>query len=62
MVRQGRKMDFDILTESMDVATEEYNEFRTILLNEGKKRSEEDKKTVELLALKFKMEDYNKTE
>lgn len=62
MVRQGRKMDFDILTESMDVATEEYIEFRTILLNEVKKRSEEYKKTVELLALKFKMEDYNKTE
>ncbi len=47
-----------VLTDSMDVGTKEFNEFQAILLNKSKDRSNEQKKKVELMALKFKMEDY----
>lgn len=47
-----------VLTERTDVETREFNEFQAILLNDSKERSVERKKTVELMALKFRMEDY----
>lgn len=47
-----------VLTDRMDVGTREFNEFQAILLNKSKERSKEQKKIIELMALKFKMEDY----
>jgi len=47
-----------VLTDRMAVGTKEFNEFQAILLNKSKERSSEQKKIVELMALKFKMEDY----
>ncbi|WP_445955838.1 helix-turn-helix transcriptional regulator [Yeosuana sp.] len=47
-----------VLSERMDVGTKEFNEFQAILLNKSKERSTEQQKKIELMALKFKMEDY----
>lgn len=47
-----------VLTDRMDLGTVEFNELQAILLNKSKGRSDEQKKMVELMALKFKMEDY----
>lgn len=47
-----------VLTDRMDLDTVEFNELQAILLNKSKGRSAEQKKMVELMALKFKMEDY----
>lgn len=47
-----------VLTERMDVGTREFDEFQAILLNKSKQRSSERKRKIELMALKFKMEDY----
>lgn len=51
-----------VLTNRMDVGTKEFNEFQAILLNKSKERSNERKKMIELMALKFKMEDYLNSE
>lgn len=52
------KSNMQVLTDRMDVGTKEFNEFQAILLNKSKERSEKQKKMIELMALKFKMEDY----
>mgnify|MGYP007047694680 CR=1 FL=1 len=59
MNKQGiNKNKEQVLTDKMDVGTREFNEFQAILLNKSKERSNERKKMIELMALKFKMEDY----
>ncbi len=52
------KNKIQVLTDRMDVGAKEFSEFQAILLNKSKERSKERKKMVELMALKFKMEDY----
>ncbi|MBI9039607.1 MAG: hypothetical protein JEY97_15870 [Bacteroidales bacterium] len=52
----------DALTNRMDVGTNSFDEFQAILLNKSKKQTIEQKRKIELLALKFKMEDYLKSE
>ena len=47
-----------ILTDRTNVGTDEFNEFQAILLNKSKERSKEQNNLIELMALKFKMEDY----
>lgn len=51
-----------VLTNQMDIGTNEFNEFQAILLNKSKERSTAQKREIELLALKFKMEDYIESE
>jgi addiction module HigA family antidote len=51
-----------VLTDRMDVGTDEFNEFQAILLNKSKERSSERNNLIELMALKFKMEDYLRSE
>jgi len=51
-----------VLTNRMDIGTKEFNEFQAILLNKSKAQTELQKKRIELMALKFKMEDYLKSE
>ena len=50
-----------VLTDRMNVGTREFNEFQAILLNKSKEGSKERKKMIELMALKFRMEDYLKS-
>lgn len=52
------KEEMQVLTERMDTGTNEFNEFQAILLNKTKDRTDEQKRRVELMALKFRMEDY----
>lgn len=47
-----------VLTDQMDVGTDDFNKFQAILLNKSKELSASQKRDIELLALKFKMEDY----
>lgn len=47
-----------VLTDRMDVGSREFDEFQAILLNKSRERSNERKRMIELMALKFKMEDY----
>lgn len=47
-----------VLTNQMDVETDDFKKFQAILLNKSKDRSASRKRDIELLALKFKMEDY----
>ncbi|QHI35852.1 putative HTH-type transcriptional regulator YddM [Kordia antarctica] len=47
-----------VLTNTMDVGTKEFDKFQAILLSKSKERSLEQKKRVELMALDFEMEDY----
>ena len=51
-----------LLTDQMDVDSQEFKEFQAILLNKAKAQSEEKKRAIELLALKFEMEDYLESE
>lgn len=51
-----------VLTNRMDVETNSFDEFQAILLNKSKEQTIEQKRKIELLALKFKMEDYLKSE
>ncbi|RYM34994.1 addiction module antidote protein, HigA family [Brumimicrobium glaciale] len=57
-VQENNKNRPSVLTERTDVGSQEFNEFQAILLNKSRERSNEQKRTIELLALKFKMEDY----
>lgn len=50
--------DAQILVDKTEVGTDEFNEFQAILLNKSKERSKEQNNLIELMALKFKMEDY----
>ena len=47
-----------VLTDRMDTDSQEFKDFQALLLNKSKSRSEKRKTEIELLALKFKMEDY----
>lgn len=47
-----------VLTERMDIGTAEFEAFQALLLNKARARSEEQMRHIELLALKFQMEDY----
>ena len=47
-----------VLTEHMDIGTDGFNDFQAILLNKSKERSSNQNREIELLALKFQMEDY----
>lgn len=51
-----------VLTNRMDTGTKEFNEFQAIVLNKSKAQTEHQKMMIELMALKFKMEDYLKSE
>ena len=56
------KKKAQVLTDRMDVGSDEFNEFQAILLNKSKERSLERINLIELMALKFKMEDYLRSE
>ncbi|MEL7003449.1 MAG: HigA family addiction module antitoxin [Bacteroidota bacterium] len=47
-----------MLTQSMDAGTEGFDEFQTILLNKSRKRTDNQKRRIDLLMFKYQMEDY----
>lgn len=49
------------LTKRMDVGTQGFEDFQAMLLRKAKKRSEAEIQNINLLALKFEMEDYLKS-
>jgi len=50
-----------ILTDPMDFGTKGFDEFQVILLDKSKNRSISQKRNIELLTLKYQMEDYLKS-
>jgi len=46
------------LTQSMDVGTKGFNDFQAILLKKSKERTENPELKINLLTLKYQMEDY----
>ena len=46
------------LTQNMDVGTRGFNDFQTILLKKSKQRTENQELRINLLTLKYQMEDY----
>lgn len=51
-----------MLTNQMDIETDEFNDFQAIMLNKSKNQSEKRKREIELLAIKFQMQDYLESE
>lgn len=60
--RKHKEPTSGALTNRMDIGSDGFNELQAILLNKSRERSKEQKLNIELLALKFKMEDYLKSE
>ena len=50
--------DNGLLTNQMDVNSKDFTKFQEKLLNKSKARTQEQNLQIELLALKYKMEDY----
>ena len=51
-----------MLTNPMDTGTDEFKDFQAIMLNKAKSRSEPKKREIELLSIKFQMQDYLESE
>ncbi len=49
------------LTQNMDVNTQGFDDFQTILLRKSKDRTENQRRKIDLLTLKYQMEDYLST-
>lgn len=47
-----------MLTQQMDVGTQGFNDFQAILLNKSRRRTESQKREIDLLTIKYEMEDY----
>ncbi|MBN2836022.1 MAG: HigA family addiction module antidote protein [Candidatus Delongbacteria bacterium] len=47
-----------MLTQRMDVGSQGFNDFQVILLSKSRKRTESQKMGVDLLSIKYEMEDY----
>jgi antitoxin HigA-1 len=47
-----------LLTHRMDIGTQGFDDFQTILLNKSRKRTENQKRRIDLLTIKYEMEDY----
>ena len=50
------------LTQRMDVGTQGFDDFQAILFNKSKERTEHQKRRIELLTIKYQMEDYLSSE
>ncbi len=65
MEKQKKEPQESMLTNQMDIGTQGFDDFQTILLKKSRARSDNQKRKIELLTLKYQMEDYinsNKTE
>lgn len=50
--------DTTLLTSRMDVGTKGFDDFQALLLNKSRERTDNQKKKIELLSIKYQMEDY----
>jgi len=57
-MNKNREENIGVLTNRMNENSDEFNKFQAILLNKSRKQTEQQKRDVELMALKFNMEDY----
>ena len=65
MKKQIEEPQEGMLTQIMDVGTKGFDDFQAILLKRSRDRTEDQKLRINLLTLKYQMEDYltsNKTE
>lgn len=51
-----------MLTNQMDIGTDDFKDFQAIMLNKAKSQTETQKMEIELLAIKFQMQDYLESE
>ena len=58
MKKQLEEPKESTLTKKMDVGTNGFDDFQAILLGKSKKRTENQKRKIDLLTLKYQMEDY----
>ncbi len=47
-----------MLTQRMDIGSQGFNDFQAILLNKSRRRTESQKMGIDLLTIKYEMEDY----
>ena len=62
MGKQTNEPKDSVLTNKMDFGTKGFDEFQSILLKKSNERSIQQKQKIELLNLKFQMEDYINSE
>jgi plasmid maintenance system antidote protein VapI len=60
--KQTPLFESGLLTEQMDTKSVEFKEFQAKLLNISRNRTEEEQTNIELLALKYRIEDYIESE
>ncbi len=58
MSKKNKEPEKGILTNQMDTNSNDFDKFQAKLLNRSRERSVEQKRNVELLALKYKIEEY----
>jgi len=58
MEKQKKEPQESMLTNQMDIGTQGFDDFQTILLKKSRARSDNQKRKIELLTLKYQMEDY----
>lgn len=62
MKKQINEPEESALTTKMDIGTKEFDDFQAILLNKSRQRSENQKRRIDLLTFKYRMEDYINSE
>ncbi len=62
MNKETKSIEHGALTTQMDVKSSDFDRFQAKLLNRSKERTQEQKLNIEMLALKYKIEDYLKDE
>ena len=58
MEKQKKEPQEGMLTNRMDFGTQGFDDFQAILLKKSRKRSDNQKRIIDLLTLKYQMEDY----
>lgn len=57
-MNKNKEENIGVLTNRMNENSDEFNKLQAILLNKSRKQTEQQKRNIELMALKFNMEDY----
>ena len=58
MKKQINEPEESVLTTKMDVGTKGFDDFQAILLNKTRQRTENQKRKIDLLSIRYQMEDY----
>ena len=57
-MNNDREENIGVLTNRMNENSEEFNKLQAVLLNKSREQTEQQKRNIELMALRFNMEDY----